>query len=481
MIKCLEQVRKPTLNLSVEDRRKRWFKSFMQSYLVVCLCYMTMYFIRKNFNVAQNDMMTTYGLSMTQLGLIGLGFSLTYGIGKTIVSYYADGKNTKQILPVMLILSGVSMLGFSACMGGSTTSLVLMMAFYGLSGFFQSTGGPSSISTITKWTPRVRRGTYIGLWNLSHNIGGAGAAVVALFGANYFFDGHVVGMFIFPSIVALIIGLIGLRYGNDSPEAYGLGRAEELFDEPISEEDAIEENSSMTKWQVFTTFVLKNKVIWLLCLANTFLYVVRIGIDQWSTVYGYQELGFSKEVAIHGFTVFEVGALTGTLLWGYLSDLVNGRCALVSCVCMVLIIFTLDLYQHASCEFIYLLSLFLLGFLVFGPQLLIGVSGLNFVPKKAISVSDGVKGTFAYLIGDSFAKLGLGMIADGTPFFEMTGWKGTFAALEMSAIACIAILAFVAVAEEKKIRRGQKTKHSSPHAAFDLDLQINTRQKREGE
>ncbi|MGL5666633.1 MAG: hexose-6-phosphate:phosphate antiporter, partial [Shewanella sp.] len=93
---------------------------------------------------------------------------------------------------------------------------------------------------------------------------------------------------------------------------------------------------------------------------------------------------------------------------------------------------------------------------VFGPQLLIGVSAVGFVPKKAISVADGIKGTFAYLIGDSFAKLGLGMIADGTPIFGLTGWKGTFAALDASAATCIVLLAFVAIAEERKIRRAKR-------------------------
>ncbi|HDY7979415.1 hexose-6-phosphate:phosphate antiporter [Vibrio vulnificus] len=456
MLKFLEQVRKPTLDLPVEVRRKMWFKPFIQSYLVVFIGYLTMYLIRKNFNVAQNDMISTYGLSMTDLGLIGLGFSITYGIGKTVVSYYADGKNTKQFLPFMLILSGLAMLGFSFSMGGGSASLFLMVAFYALSGFFQSTGGPSSYSTITKWTPRNKRGSYLGLWNMSHNVGGAGAAGVALFGANYLFDGHVIGMFVFPSIIAIIVGFIGMRFGSDSPEAYGLGKVEELFDEAVSEEDTAAEENQMTKKEIFVEYVLKNKVIWLLCFANIFLYIVRIGIDQWSTVYAYQELGLSKEAAISGFTLFEVGALVGTLMWGYLSDLANGRRALVACVSLALIIVSLEFYQHATSEFMYLASLFVLGFLVFGPQLLIGVAAVGFVPKKAISVADGVKGTFAYLIGDSFAKLGLGMIADGTPIFGLTGWKGTFAALDTSAMICIVLLAFVAIAEEKKIRHNKK-------------------------
>ncbi|WP_217541385.1 hexose-6-phosphate:phosphate antiporter [Vibrio metschnikovii] len=456
MLKFLEQVRKPTLDLPLEVRRKMWFKPFIQSYLVVFIGYMAMYLVRKNFNIAQNDLISTYGLSMTKLGLIGLGFSITYGIGKTVVSYYADGKNTKQFLPFMLILSGIAMLGFSFSMGGGSVSLFLMIAFYSLSGLFQSTGGPSSYSTITKWTPRNKRGSYLGLWNMSHNVGGAGAAGVALFGANYLFDGHVIGMFVFPSLLAIVIGFIGLRYGSDSPEAYGLGKVEELFNEVISEEDTAAEENQMTQRQIFVEYILKNKVIWLLCFANIFLYVVRIGIDQWSTVYAFQELGLSKEVAISGFTMFEVGALVGTLMWGYLSDLANGRRALVACVSLALIIMTLEFYQHATSELMYLSSLFALGFLVFGPQLLIGVAAVGFVPKKAISVADGVKGTFAYLIGDSFAKLGLGMIADGTPIFGLTGWKGTFAALDTSAFLCIGLLAFVAIAEEKKIRKEKK-------------------------
>jgi OPA family hexose phosphate transport protein UhpT-like MFS transporter len=212
----------------------------------------------------------------------------------------------------------------------------------------------------------------------------------------------------------------------------------------------------MTKWQIFVEYVLKNKVIWLLCFSNIFLYVVRIGIDQWSTVYAFQELKLSKEVAIQGFTLFEVGALVGTLLWGWLSDLANGRRALVACIALALIIATLGVYQHASNQYVYLMSLFALGFLVFGPQLLIGVAAVGFVPKKAIGAADGIKGTFAYLIGDSFAKLGLGMIADGTPVFGLTGWAGTFAALDAAAIGCICLMAIVAVFEERKIRREKK-------------------------
>lgn len=48
------------------------------------------------------------------------------------------------------------------------------------------------------------------------------------------------------------------------------------------------------------------------------------------------------------------------------------------------------------------------------------------------------------------------MIADGTPIFGLTGWSGTFAALDASAVICMALLGFVAIAEEKKIRKNKK-------------------------
>ena len=193
----------------------KWFKPFMQSYLVVFIGYLTMYPDPQNFNIAQNDMISTYGLSMTQLGMIGQAspsptawvkrwFPTTRTVKhQAVPAVYAD--------PLRHLYARLQRQH-----GRGFNQPVLMIAFYALSGFFQSTGGSCSYSTITKWTPRRKRGSYLGMWNISHNLGGAGAAGVALFGANYLFDGHVIGMFIFPSIIALIVGFIGLRYGSDS-------------------------------------------------------------------------------------------------------------------------------------------------------------------------------------------------------------------------------------------------------------------------
>ncbi len=85
MLAFLKRVRKPTTGPSARSAAQNVVQTVHAIPTVVFIGYLTMYLIRKNFNIAQNDMISTYGLSMTQLGMIGTGFSITYGVGKTLV------------------------------------------------------------------------------------------------------------------------------------------------------------------------------------------------------------------------------------------------------------------------------------------------------------------------------------------------------------------------------------------------------------
>ncbi|PPJ85315.1 hexose phosphate transporter, partial [Staphylococcus aureus] len=76
-----------------------------------------------------------------------------------------------------------------------------------------------------------------------------------------------------------------------------------------------------------------------------------------------------------------IGALVASLMWGYISDLLKGRRALVAIMCMFLIVFVVMFYKNATSVGMVNASLFGLGALIFGPQLLIGVSLVGFVPK----------------------------------------------------------------------------------------------------
>lgn len=446
----------PNKGIPIAEQRRMWLRQFLKAFLVVFTTYMCMYLIRNNFKAAQPMMKEQLGLTTLQLGYIGLAFSITYGLGKTAVGYYISDKNTKKSLSVMLVLASIAVLLMGLVMSASGSVIGLFIVLWGLNGVFQAAGGPASYSTISRWAPRKERGRYLGFWNMSHNVGGAVAGMLALWGANVFFGGNVYGMFIFPALIALAIGIASFFVGKDDPEELGWNRCEEIFGEPVESENT--EAEEMPMWQAFKQFVLRNPWIWMLCVANVFVYIVRIGIDNWAPLYVTEELGFDKLYAVNTIFYFEVGAILASMSWGYISDLLNGRRAAVAVGCMVAIIFVVMMYRHATSVMMVNVSLFLLGALIFGPQLLIGISLVGFVPKKGISVANGMTGTFGYLFGDSIAKVGLAAIADpksgGLSLFGHTlhGWSDVFIVFYIALFIGIALLAVVAYGEEKRIR-----------------------------
>ncbi|WP_281247983.1 hypothetical protein [Corynebacterium aquilae] len=81
------------------------------------------------------------------------------------------------------------------------------------------------------------------------------------------------------------------------------------------------------------------------------------------------------------------------------------------------------------------------------------------MPKKAISVANGMTGTFGYLFGDSLAKVGLAMIADpeqkGLTVFGhlLHGWGAMFTVLYAALVGGIILMLIVSIGEERQIRR----------------------------
>ena len=167
------------LGLSLDEQKHRWLREFLKSFLVVFFVYFCMYLIRNNLSAAQ-PLLVKKGFSTTALGWIGYGFSLAYGIGKTVLGYVVDGKNTKRFMSFLLILAAIMTLiiGVALLMNNAPVGLILVL--WSLNGIFQSPGGSASLSTISRWTTTTTRGRYIGIWNISHEFGGAVAGVIAL-------------------------------------------------------------------------------------------------------------------------------------------------------------------------------------------------------------------------------------------------------------------------------------------------------------
>ncbi len=77
--------------------------------------------------------------------------------------------------------------------------------------------------------------------------------------------------------------------------------------------------------------------------------------------------------------------------------------------------------------------IFVVGFLVFGPQLLIGMSAAELSHKKAAATSNGVVSCISYL-GAAVAGYPLGLVSD------IWGWYGFFIVLALCCVISAAIL-----------------------------------------
>lgn len=208
--------------------------------------------------------------------------------------------------------------------------------------------------------------------------------------------------------------------------------------------------------------MIKNPAVWLLCIANVAAYTVRIGIDNWNVLYSQTELGFSQYTAVNTTFALETGGLMGSLLWGYFSDKLGGRRALSAAIGIALVTIPIWVYSNATSVAAVYVSLFFIGFLIFGPVTLIGICVIGFAPKNATVVVNAVPRAFAYVFGDSMAKVLLGRIVDptkqGISIFGQVlhGWESTFTVLFISSFVGLICLVLVAVFEEQNLRRDKR-------------------------
>lgn len=451
---ALKPAPRGTTPLAVQ--RKRWLAEFLKVYSVLVVGYGGFYLLRTNFKSAQPFLQEQIGLTTTELGTIGFAFSLTYGFGGLILGFFADGRNTKKVVSALLIASGVIAIAIGGLLVATHNVAGWMILLWALNGLFQAPGGPCCNSTMNRWTPRRLRGRFIGWWNASHNLGAIIAGALALWGANTFFGGSVIGMFIVPALVAIPIGIWGYFFGKDDPEELGWETPEKIFDEPDAKADVVSVNVS--KGRILVDYVLKNPAIWLLCIANVAAYCVRIGIDNWNVLYTRSELGFSDYTAVNTTIALEIGGLAGSLLWGYFSDLMGGRRAVAASIGLGAVIVPILVYAQATTVPVVYASLFFIGFLIFGPVTLIGICVIGFAPKSATVVVNAVPRAFGYVFGDSIAKVLLGRIADpekdGLVLFGYTlhGWGSTFTVLIFASVVGLAALLLVALFEERMLR-----------------------------
>jgi OPA family glycerol-3-phosphate transporter-like MFS transporter len=84
-----------------------------------------------------------------------------------------------------------------------------------------------------------------------------------------------------------------------------------------------------------------------------------------------------------------------------------------------------------------------IGFLIYGPVMLIGVHALDLVPKKAAGTAAGFTGLFGYVGGAVSANIVIGILVDHA------GWDAGFALISGACVMAIVLIGFTWNAEKR--------------------------------
>ena len=427
-----------------------------QVFLGAFIGYAGFYIVRKNFSMAI-PMLEPFGFEKGELGIVLSMNAVAYGFSKFIMASISDRSNSRIFLPLGLVLAAVSMMFMIVpvqYLGAEHKewAIFLMAALNFLVGWFNGMGWPPCGRVMTHWFSQKERGTWMSVWNCAHNVGGALVGPMAVYGAMWFgswFYGadqqryFLVGTYLFPACVAILIAIVAYCLIRDTPQSCGLPSIEE-WRKDYAGTYTEKSEEVLSSREIFLT-VLSNRFLWYIAFANAFVYMVRYGCLDWAPTI-LTEKGIHIKEAGWAYFAYEIAAIPGTLVCGWLSDRVfHGRRALPTIIFMAVVaVFIFIYWQFSDNITIVLLCLMAIGFFIYGPVMLIGVQALDLAPKNAAGTAAGLTGFMGYVLGTALlANVVIGYVA------QNAGWNWTFVLLILSCVISI-LLMMLTYQEEKR-------------------------------
>jgi len=156
---------------------------------------------------------TALNINITHIGTMTSVFPIFYGFSK-----FASGVLGAKTEANVLLAGGLVATAAVNIMFGFGASLTWFCVFWAMNGLLQGLGGPCCARILTNWWASGERGTYWGMWNIAHNIGGFLAPIIVGMTAKTF--GWRWGMWT-PGIIGLTIGSFVVWAARDRPESLG--------------------------------------------------------------------------------------------------------------------------------------------------------------------------------------------------------------------------------------------------------------------
>lgn len=409
--------------MQTERRFKYW-----QWRVIICsmVGYAMFYFVRKNFSFAIPLLNEEYGITNASFGIIMTLGGLIYGLSKFINGILADRTNARWHLVLGLsvcVLTSI-LFGFadriSTFFTGSAQGesfiqgmVMIMGLLYIVNQIFQGCGFAPCNHLMVSWVPPKELATKMSLWNTSHSVGAFLVAVICGYLTRWQLCFWVPAAIAFVGIFFILITL------RDTPKSVGLQELPKVK----GELDDGEQKDPKAFRQFLMKKVFLNPVIWVLAITDLFVYIVRFAILDWGPSM-LSDMGLSKELTGWTVAIFEIAGCAGMLCAGYISDkFFNSRSQRVCAIEMSLVaacLLGLHFLQDAGHPVFFLILLALAGFLIYGPQALLGVTAANIATKKAASSAVGLIGFMSYL-STIITGVGFGALAD-----KFGGWSWIF-------------------------------------------------------
>ncbi|WP_018085242.1 glycerol-3-phosphate transporter [Desulfurispora thermophila] len=419
----------PPHKVDSEYARLRW-----QVFIGIFIGYAGYYLVRKNFSLAVPYLLKE-GFTKAELGWVMSALAVAYGLSKFIMGVVSDRCNPRYFMAAGLILSALISITYGM-VPWATSTVAIMYVLMFANGWVQGMGWPPCGRVMTHWYSVSERGTRVAVWNVAHNIGGGIIGPLASLGILLFTDWH--SVFYFPALVALLVAVFIIMTVRDTPQSCGLPPIEVYKNEYPAEHADKDMERELSAKEILLKYVLNNKFLWYIALANVFVYLVRYGVLDWAPTYLTEVKDFSHNSSRWAYFLYEYAGIPGTILCGWLSDKVfRGRRAPAGIIFMIGVAVAVLVYwfNPPGNPLIDNLALVTIGFLIYGPVMLIGLHALDLAPKKAAGTAAGFTGLFGYMGGTVMANAAIGKVVD------VFGWDGGFVMLVASCVLAIFFMA----------------------------------------
>ena len=362
----------------------------------VTVAYTLYYVCRMTLGVVKQPLIDGGVLTASQLGIIGSAFYFVYAVGKFSNGFIADYCNIRRFMAVGIGVSAVVnlILGLLGLLNGSVgfASIVILALFsvlWGVNGWVQSMGSPPGTISLSRWFPLSRRGTMYSIFSSTPQLGKAVSMIMTSFivaaaGWQWGF---------LAAAAAGAIGLVvSLVFISDTPESQGLPSVQELSGEELKPLDK-EPTKVLQKW------VFRHPGIWVIAISTAFLYVTQHAVSDWGVLFLQKQKGFSLEQAAQVIGLAEIFGVAGTLVAGWLSDVVfrgnRVRPVVISGVLAVLSLSGFLLLGGGFGLNMLFVAVFSFSFSVVF-CIVAGLMALDFVPRKATGAALGIVGISSY-------------------------------------------------------------------------------------